>query len=214
VSAFGQLVFVPATVVHHHSSCVGCCCGRAAAVAQVHSLLYSPSWDTRTAAAATIGLLAEAFPHHSVRHLAAAAASTGEQQADAQQALQLQDLQQGVHITLQTFDLPSVLSKGEPLLASGGQVGLTLWGAQCQPDIRLLPSLQATALPTAQHLVCRPEQHSGVFAAAVSCRSMTWVTPTCPWRSGWPSSENKSRSAWVSSIGQISLVMHAVGVNE
>lgn len=88
---------------------------------KVHSLLYSPSWDTRTAAAATIGLLAEAFPHHSVRHLAAAAASAGEQQADAQQAQQLQDLQQGVHITLQTFDLPSVLSKGEPLLASGGQ---------------------------------------------------------------------------------------------
>lgn len=106
---------------------MGFCCCCCAAVPQVHSLLYSPSWDTRTAAAATIGLLAEACPHHSVRHLAAAA-SAGDQQADAQQQQQLQDLQQGVHITLQTFDLPSVLSKGEPLLASGGQVRLTSVG--------------------------------------------------------------------------------------
>lgn len=94
------------------AAAVACCC-------QVHSLLYSANWDSRTAAAATIGLLAEAFPHHSVRQLAAASVGA----ADAQQHQQLlQDLQQGVHITLQTFDLDSVLSKGEPLLASGGQV--------------------------------------------------------------------------------------------
>lgn len=96
-----------------------CCCWPAAC--QVHSLLYSANWDTRTAAAATIGLMAEAFPHHGVRQLAAASTD----QADAPQQQQLQDLQQGVHITLQTFDLASVLSKGEPLLASGGQVGVT-----------------------------------------------------------------------------------------
>lgn len=97
------------------AAAVACCC-------QVHSLLYSANWDSRTAAAATIGQLSEAFPHHSVRQLAAASAGG----ADAQQHQQLQDLQQGVHITLQTFDLEAVLSKGEPLLASGGQVRATV----------------------------------------------------------------------------------------
>jgi len=85
---------------------------------QVHGLLYSVNWDTRIAAAATIGLLAETFPHNSVKDLAGACA----EQADAQQQAQLQDLQHGIHITLQSFDLAAVLSKGEPLLASGGQV--------------------------------------------------------------------------------------------
>lgn len=85
---------------------------------QVHACLYSPNWDTRVAAAATIGLLAEAFPHSSVQELAAAST----QHADAQQQEQLQDLERGVQVTLQTFDLAAVLSKGQPLLASGGQV--------------------------------------------------------------------------------------------
>lgn len=92
-----------------------------ALLCQVHGLLYSSNWDTRTAAAATIGLMAEAFPHHSVQELAAAGA--GSQAADAQQQQQLAELQRaGVNITLQNFDLAAVLSKGEPLLASGGQV--------------------------------------------------------------------------------------------
>jgi hypothetical protein len=84
---------------------------------QVHNLLYSANWDTRVAAAATIGLLADAFPHHSVKQLAHSA-----QGADAQQQEQLHALQQGIHITLQAFDLAAVLQKGEPLLASSGQV--------------------------------------------------------------------------------------------
>jgi hypothetical protein len=94
----------------------------------VHGLLYSANWDTRTAAAATIGLLAEAFPHHSISQLAAAGTA---QASDAQQLQQLQELQQGIHITLQSFDLSNVLSKGEPLLASGGQVGCSHHG--CNP---------------------------------------------------------------------------------
>jgi hypothetical protein len=84
---------------------------------QVHNLLYSANWDTRVAAAATIGLLADAFPHHSIKQLSQSA-----QGADAQQQEQLQALQQGIHITLQAFDLAAVLQKGEPLLASTGQV--------------------------------------------------------------------------------------------
>lgn len=96
----------------------------------MHVLLYSTNWDTRVAAAGTIGLLAEAFPHNSVQDLAAAAAAAQVQQAqvqssDGQQSLQqLQDLQQqGVPVALEALDIATVLAKGEPLLASGGQVG-------------------------------------------------------------------------------------------
>lgn len=78
-------------------------------------LLYNSNWDTRVAAAATIGELADAFPHHSVDDLATAGTSGSTQQ---QQTIYQVDVQ------LASFNLNKVLSKGEPLLASGGQV----WG--------------------------------------------------------------------------------------
>lgn len=92
----------------------------------MHELLYSNNWDSRVAAAATIGLLAEAFPHHSVKDLAAAAADTGQHEQQLQQQQSQQQLE-GVHIGLQAFDLAAVLEKGEPLLASGGQVRRAGW---------------------------------------------------------------------------------------
>lgn len=116
---------------------------------QVHNLLYSANWDTRIAAAATIGLLADAFPHHSVKQLAQSA-----QGGDAQQQEQLHALQQGIHITLQAFDLAAVLQKGEPLLASSGQVccawpavlmvwHTACWASSCQPVAQHWPYEQS-----------------------------------------------------------------------
>jgi hypothetical protein len=92
----------------------------AAACLQVHALLYSSSWDTRVAAAGTLGGLADAFPHHSVHQLAEAlpnSSGAGVQQEQDGPGFQ-------VHVLLPTFDLDRVLNKGQPLLASGGQVGL------------------------------------------------------------------------------------------
>jgi HEAT repeat protein len=103
-------------------------------VLQVHALLYSSSWDTRVAAAGTLGGLADAFPHHSVQELAQsllnASCSVDEQ------------VQQGpvyqVHVLLPAFDLDRVLKKGQPLLASGGQVGdeALVSSVQCQANGR------------------------------------------------------------------------------
>eukprot|EP00882_Tetradesmus_deserticola_P016495 GHRQ01017624.1.p1 GENE.GHRQ01017624.1~~GHRQ01017624.1.p1 ORF type:complete len:137 (+),score=40.05 GHRQ01017624.1:207-617(+) len=86
---------------------------------KVHALLYSSSWDTRVAAAGTLGGLADAFPHHSVQQLAAALPdSNGSAAREVQQGPGYQ-----VHVLLPAFDLERVLKKGQPLLASGGQVG-------------------------------------------------------------------------------------------
>lgn len=86
-------------------------------VLQVHVLLYHAHWDTRVAAAGTLGGLAEAFPHHSVENLAAALSAAASGQNQQQQGGTYQ-----VHVSLAAFDLERVLTKGEPLLASGGQV--------------------------------------------------------------------------------------------
>ncbi|WIA33345.1 hypothetical protein OEZ86_006482 [Tetradesmus obliquus] len=84
---------------------------------KVHALLYSSSWDTRVAAAGTLGRLAEAFPHHSVQQLAEALPNTN---GSVEQQLQ-QGPSYQVHVLLPAFDLDRVLRKGQPLLASGGQ---------------------------------------------------------------------------------------------
>jgi hypothetical protein len=103
-------------------------------VLQVHALLYSSSWDTRVAAAGTLGGLADALPHHSVQGLAQslldACGSVDEQ------------VQQGpcyeVHVLLPAFDLDRVLKKGQPLLASGGQVRFEalVGSVQVQPNVK------------------------------------------------------------------------------
>lgn len=79
-------------------------------VVQVHGLLYHPSWEARLAAAATIGGLADAFPHHDPAMLREAAGTAA---AGAPNAVEL---------PLSSFDMQRVLSRGAPLLASGGQV--------------------------------------------------------------------------------------------
>lgn len=79
----------------------------------MHALLYHSNWDTRVVAAATVGGLADAFPHNSVEDLAAASNPSGGQQ---------QQIVYQVDVQLASFKLDRVLSKGEPLLASGGQV--------------------------------------------------------------------------------------------
>lgn len=87
------------------------------AVLQVHALLYHNSWETRVIAAATIGGLADVFPHHSAKDLAANCSLAG-----GQQQLQEQLCYQ-VDVPLASFDIENVLKHGEVLLASGGQVG-------------------------------------------------------------------------------------------
>ena len=76
----------------------------------MHGLLYSKSWDTRVAAAEALGALADAFPHHSVEDLAAAAGVAPPER----------------DVAFEGLDLQRVLDRGAPLLCSGGQVCLLL----------------------------------------------------------------------------------------
>ncbi len=91
---------------------------------QVHGFSYSKNWDARVAAGETLGLLADAFPHHTPPDLEAAAASagpsssTGNGAGAASTAVPLQSTS-----ALAGFVLQQVLAKGKPLLSSGGQVG-------------------------------------------------------------------------------------------
>lgn len=82
--------------------------------AQVHAYLYSKRWETRTAAADTLGALADAFPHHTPVDILTAAGSAAIEPGIGE-PWQVSLLFAGV-------DLQRMLEQGQPLLASGGQV--------------------------------------------------------------------------------------------
>lgn len=90
---------------------------------QVHECSYSTTWDTRLAAAAALGYLAEAFPHHTPATLRAAAAAAagggGPCDSAGPSGSGGHEEQQPC---FQAFNLQQVLNQGTPLLSSGGQV--------------------------------------------------------------------------------------------
>lgn len=73
------------------------------------------------AAGEAIGLLADAFPHHSVQDVADHAVRCGVDPAVVAQHVASGRAAAGS--SLQGFSLQRVLERGTPLLASGGQVG-------------------------------------------------------------------------------------------
>jgi hypothetical protein len=93
----------------------------------VHAYLYSKKWETRTAAADTIGALADAFPHHAPAELAAAAAGAADE-GDAAGVCGGSgsggDGTWEASVMFEGVDLQQVVDYGQPLLASGSQVGL------------------------------------------------------------------------------------------
>ena len=78
-------------------------------------LLRAADWDARAAAAACIGLIAEATPHPTAADLAAAAGSGAGGDAAPAPASSSNDL-----LSLAGFDAARVLAGGKHLLASGG----------------------------------------------------------------------------------------------
>jgi hypothetical protein len=94
---------------------------------QVHAFLYSKRWETRLAAADTLGALADAFPHHTPADLAAAAggaaddSGSGSGAKEAATAAAAVAACQQASVLFEGVDLRRVLEQGQPLLASGGQ---------------------------------------------------------------------------------------------
>ena len=98
---------------------LGCRCHRLFLALQVHAYLYNKSWDTRIAAAETLGHLAALFPHHSATDLARACA---EQHGSSAKPPISSPQPSGTAGALKAFDVQAILEKGTALLASGGQV--------------------------------------------------------------------------------------------
>ncbi len=89
---------------------------------QVAACLGHKSWEARVSAGEAIGLLAEAFPHHSVQDLESHCAAAGRGDDDGAAAGAAAEPQSGGGLMFQEFDLQRILEKGSALLASGGQV--------------------------------------------------------------------------------------------
>lgn len=97
---------------------------------QVHVYLYSKKWETRTAAADTLGALGDAFPHHTPADLAAAATAAAAAGGGAESLAAGVGAAEGgkggiawqVSLWFDGVDLQRVVDRGQPLLASGGQV--------------------------------------------------------------------------------------------
>jgi len=95
---------------------------------QVSACLYHKSWEARVAAGEAIGLLADAFPHATAADLEqhCLACGGGSLAAEGDAGAGGAPGATAYAVTFQDFNLRQILDKGQPLLASGGQVGFSM----------------------------------------------------------------------------------------